>query len=159
MPNTLPEVITEIYMIEQKLKSLDDDISEACDCEDFELADRLQQEVNLLKGQLEQLSALRENLKARPVQISQQEQVQSQQHSEVDRESEYEAPLLFSGLNLQPPIYDNDRDDETIEGHSMQASFQNEVGEADEKVSLKQDSVDLIQEPVTQSLPGLFAGL
>ena len=50
-------------MIQQQLKSLDDDINEACEDEDFELADRLQQQINQLKSKLGRFQVSRDKLK------------------------------------------------------------------------------------------------
>ncbi len=60
-------------MIEQKLKCLDDDINEACDSEDFEIADKLQQEIDQLKSLLEEYSLQRDNLKLTSISLKDNE--------------------------------------------------------------------------------------
>ena len=41
-PFTLNEVITEIFMLEQQVKSLEEEVEEACEDESFERADTIQ---------------------------------------------------------------------------------------------------------------------
>ena len=60
---SLTDVIREIFTLDQQIKSLDDEVQEACVEEDFERADQIQQQIDSLKDSLAQLEKVRDQFK------------------------------------------------------------------------------------------------